>query len=185
MHFLPSAESRTLVSVEPLPMVPASDLRVPEPLRATVARCQEATDEHVQGKGEETGLEAQRFGFAALYNVLDHVHDPPAMLREIHRILRADGLFLLGCDVFSVLGLVRLRAYANRRFRDRIFVRAHPFRFRATGLVSLLRETGFTVLAHTRPRPYWLHELAAGERRILFLCARSQISPGSPGTTPR
>jgi hypothetical protein len=93
------------------------------------------------------------------------------MLREIHRILRPDGLFLLGCDAFSLLGVVRLRAYVNRRFRDRIFVRAHPFRFREPSLVSLLHETGFTVLAHTRRRPYWLRDLAGGERRVLFLCA--------------
>jgi SAM-dependent methyltransferase len=75
-------------------------------------------------------LEGGRFGLVAVYNVLDHVHDPAALAGKAHRLLRPGGVLLLGCDVFSLVGIVRFHAYLERREPDSIRVRAHPFRFR-------------------------------------------------------
>jgi SAM-dependent methyltransferase len=106
VHFLPAAESRTLVGVEPLPLLKADALRMPASLAATVAKCQGGNYVHTRAKGEETGLEAGRFGLAACYNVLDHVHNPAGILDEMARLLRPGGLMLLARRQPAAAGMV-------------------------------------------------------------------------------
>jgi SAM-dependent methyltransferase len=172
VHFLPGAAGRTLVGVEPLPLLQPDALRLPASLAATVAACQSAGYEHRRAKGEETGLEAGRFGLAVCYNVLDHVHNPTGILDEMARVLRPGGLMLLGCDTVSVASLVRFHAYVKRRFPDSIGVRAHPFRFRTRELMALAERAGFRVLDDNRRQPEWLHAAAGHAHRLLLLCEK-------------
>ncbi len=172
VHFLPGAERHTLVGVEPLPLLRADALRMPAPLTATVASCHAGNYVHTKAKGEETGLEADRFGLAVCYNVLDHVHNPAGMLEEMARVLRPGGVMLLGCDTVSVASLVRFHAWVKRRSPDSIGVRAHPFRFRAGDLMAMVERAGFRVLADNRRRPAWSHDLAGHAHRLLLLCEK-------------
>jgi SAM-dependent methyltransferase len=170
IHFLGPAGARRLVGIEPLGLIPLSELDLPEPLVALVSACRADDYTQLEAKGESTGLESGRFALAASYNVLDHVHDPLAVLREVHRVLRPGGLLLLGCDVFSLLSNVRYRLYVKRRFRDNILVRAHPFRFRVGDLRALVTEAGFEVVAEDGPNA--LGDLVGRGRPALFLCRR-------------
>jgi len=172
MHFLPAPGSRALVGVEPLPLLQGDALRLPASLAATVAACQTDRYEHLQAKGEETGLETGRFGLAVCYNVLDHVHNPSGILDEMARVVRPGGLMLLGCDTVSVASLVRFHAYVKRRHPDSIGVRAHPFRFRAGDLIAMVERAGFRILDDNRRQPEWLHDAAGRAHRLLLLCEK-------------
>ncbi len=172
MHFLEGAQGRALIGVEPLPLMQPDALRLPASLAATVAACQGGGYQHRRAKGEETGLEPDRFGLAVCYNVLDHVHNPAGILDEIARVLRPGGLMLLGCDTVSVASLVRYHGYVKRRFPDSIGVRAHPFRFRTRDLLAMAHRAGFRVLDDNRRRPEWRQDLAGHAHRLLLLCEK-------------
>jgi SAM-dependent methyltransferase len=172
IQFLRAAAGRTLVGVEPLPLLQPDALRLPASLAATVAACRSAGYQHRCAKGEQTGLEAGRFGLAVCYNVLDHVHNPTGILEEMARALRPGGLMLLGCDTVSVASLVRFRAYIKRRFPDSIGVRAHPFRFRTRELMAMVERAGFRVLDDNRRQPEWLHAATGHAHRRLLLCEK-------------
>ena len=167
IHFVQGAGERALVGVDPLELLPREELSFPEPLVALLDRCRSHPYEHLQAKGESTGLEEGRFALASCYNVLDHVQDPGAVLREAARILAPGGLLLLACDVTSLLGDLRFRVYVRRRLRESILVRAHPHRFRVAGLRRLLDEAGFRIVAEDAPGR--LHGLTGRTARALFL----------------
>jgi len=178
MHFMAGAAGRTLVGVEPLPLLSPEALRLPASLAATVASCQGGRYEHRRAKGEDTGLEAGRFGLAVCYNVLDHVHDPAAILREIARLLRPGGTLLLGCDTVSLASLARFHGYVKHRHPDSIGVRAHPFRFRTRDLIAMAERAGFRVLDDNRRRPAPLHDAAGRAHRLLMLCEKANEGAG-------
>ncbi len=173
MHFMGGAAGRTLVGVEPLPLMAPGALQLPPSLAATVASCQGGGYEHRRAKGEDTGLEAGRFGLAVCYNVLDHVHNPTDILSEIARVLRPGGMLLLGCDTVSLASLARFHGYIKHRHPDSIGVRAHPFRFRTRHLPAMAERAGFRVLDDNRQRPERLHDLAGHAHRLLMLCEKA------------
>ena len=172
MHFMAGGAGRALVGVEPLPLLSADVLQLPPSLAATVASCQGGAYEHRRAKGEETGLDAGRFGLAVCYNVLDHVHNPTGISSEVARILRPGGVLLLGCDTVSLASLARFHGYIKHRHRDSIGVRAHPFRFRARDLFAMAERAGFRVLEDNRLRPAFLHDIGGRAHRLLMLCEK-------------
>jgi SAM-dependent methyltransferase len=167
-HFVPRPDEQLVVGVEPLPLVAEDDVRLPEPLGAVVRTCRAARYVHVCATGEETGLEDGRFAQAFCYNVLDHVRDPEAVVREVHRILRPGGRLVLACDALSLFSDLRFNVYVKRRHHESIYVRAHTFRFRAGELPRLLEHAGFRVIAKQERRPRWAHELAGHAQRVLL-----------------
>src|SRR5687768_5817150 len=71
-HFFNAGESPRLVGVDPLPLIPREELLLPQPFIALIEACRR-NYHHVVAQGESTGLEDERFGFAILHNMLDHV----------------------------------------------------------------------------------------------------------------
>lgn len=171
-HFLRGDPQRTIVGVEPLPLVDAATLRIPEPLHAVVLACRHERYRHVRATGEETGLPSEHFELAFCYNVLDHVRDPGALLRETHRILRPGGRLVVGCDVVSLLSQVRFALWVRHRHRDEIAVQAHTFRFRAAALLRLVEDAGFRIETQERVRAERLHDLVGHARRVLLIGAK-------------
>lgn len=143
IQLLPGAEDRCLVGVDPLPFIPSGELSLPETLRRCAEEYRSLLDSYVQAPGEATGLLTSGFSFAACYNVLDHVRDPQAVLIEVNRLLVADGVLALSCDVTSMLSDLRYRLWVRPRYRNTIGVRAHPFRFKERQLRRLLERAGF------------------------------------------
>jgi SAM-dependent methyltransferase len=173
-HLLDDGGASSIVGVEPLPLVPEDHIALPEVLRQLVLACRNGDYQHHQAAGESTGLESERFSFAACYNVLDHVQDPGALLAEAHRILAPDGMLILGCDVVSTLSLLKFRTYVRRRHPRDLGVLAHTFRFRARELHVLLARAGFRIVASSRPQKAWIRDLAGHAERVLLLAEKEK-----------
>jgi hypothetical protein len=70
-------------------------------------------------------------------------------------------------DVFSLAGLVKWKAWTQRKSKDEILVRAHPHRFRENKLHDLLQHAGLRVIRET-PRSVW-EKLFARSTRLAIL----------------
>jgi SAM-dependent methyltransferase len=171
-HFLGSDAPRAIVGVEPLPLVPDSEIELPDALGALVQSCRNGAYRHHRAPGEATGLEGGRFGIAACYNVLDHVRDPGALLAEIYRIVAPGGFLILGCDVVSALSLLKFHTYVRRRRPRELGVLAHTFRFRARELRLLVECAGFRVVASSPSDRGWFRDLAGHAERVLLLAKK-------------
>jgi SAM-dependent methyltransferase len=171
-HFLINRkEPRRLVGVDPLPLISREEYSPPLPLAAMIEACGEDY-EHVVAPGENTGLEAAGFGFAILHNMMDHVRDPGAVLREVHRLLRPEGIMFLRCDTFSWLGQLHFVAVTRVRRSDSWLVRAHPHRFRFAELLALVSQAGFSVLDRDPPRAAVLRDVAGRSYRSSILAKK-------------
>jgi 2-polyprenyl-3-methyl-5-hydroxy-6-metoxy-1,4-benzoquinol methylase len=89
---------------------------------------------------EHAGLPDGSFDVASLVEVLEHLPAPREMLRELHRILRPDGVLLVGVPNSASLGVAVLHAQA------RTFNRNHLAFYNEETLGRMLREEGFEVV---------------------------------------
>lgn len=141
-HFLErDGELHTLDPIEP---TPADEWQLPEPCKALVRSCQETTASHV-GQAEQIDFRDDTFAFVALENMLDHVQDPGAVLREVRRVLMPGGHVLVAVDTYSALGEIRYRLITRRRQRNTILVRAHPHRFSSNDVVQIVTAAGLRI----------------------------------------
>ncbi|MHB8644058.1 MAG: class I SAM-dependent methyltransferase [Gaiellaceae bacterium] len=172
LHFLLPQPDGDLIGLDPIPLMAIDELAVPEPLDALVRACRAMRYRHVEATGEETGLPTGAFALAVSYNMLDHVRDPGAVLRETHRILKQDGMLVLGCDTVSVASRLRYDLYLTRRYAGELGVRAHTFRFSARTLESMVRDAGFRIESFDeRPRRA-LADLVGRSQRVLLTAVR-------------
>jgi SAM-dependent methyltransferase len=143
-HFLkPEAELHT---VDPIGPTAVDDWRMlPEPCKALVRSCQETAVMHI-AQAERLDFPDDRFAFVASQNMLDHVEDPDAVLKEVRRVLKPGGQFLLIIDTFSALGEARYQLVTRRKLADTTLVRAHPHRFSRKSVEQLLARTGFRIV---------------------------------------
>ena len=170
MHFFSGLGSRKLVGVDPLPLIDLRDIRLPSPVAATVAACRAENYEHVVSPGEATPLNDDRFGLVLAHNVLDHVRDPAAVVRECYRVLQPGGWLFVACDTSSRVGRLTFELFTKRRRADTWLVRAHPFQFRAPDVISLVEQARFRIVAQDSPGA--AVQRLAGRSRRLFLVAR-------------
>lgn len=167
IHFLDEVADRRLVGVDPLEQLAASDVTLPALFEATLFAAR-STYEHRVATGEATGLPESSFGFAVLHNMLDHVQDPGAVLRETRRVLCSNGILFLACDTHSMLSQLRHRIYTRRRAEESWLVRAHPFRFRPSEIFGLLDASGFSIRCHNLTSKSLAETVGRGTRlRIL------------------
>lgn len=145
LHPLKSKIKR-LIKVEPLPRVMFADrLRTCEawarPFVDWVAALSEE-GEYVQTSGEGVDLHSA-VDTVITINVLDHVQDPEAILRNACSALRPGGWILISVDCRSVLGKIRFDQVLRRTRRGSLLVEAHPHTFTVADVVAMLRRTGF------------------------------------------
>jgi SAM-dependent methyltransferase len=164
-HFLPGAEA--LHALDPLEPLPAEEWDLPDPCKALLRACEEKTTKHV-GKGERMDFPDDAFAFVSMENMLDHVQDPAAVVREARRVVQPGGCLLVTVDTFSLIGNTRYRL-ASRRLSRSTFVRAHPHRFSSNEVVSTVAGAGFEIVRSDMPSRM---DAIAGRHFRLRLLAR-------------
>jgi SAM-dependent methyltransferase len=91
----------------------------------------------VKAVGESLPLKDEVFGTVAVFSVLDHVLDDGQVLREAHRVLKRNGLFILMQSVLGLRGKIWLL-----RHRDMNHMRHYLWDWQ---LRRKLRRAGFVV----------------------------------------
>ena len=87
----------------------------------------------VEGSATETSLESDRFDLATMLDVLEHLEDDDAGLREVHRVLRPGGQFVFTVPAFMMLWSAHDEALHHYR------------RYRRPELRAKLQSAGFSV----------------------------------------
>jgi len=154
------------VGIDPLPL---SELSCSETLRVVVGELR-APIQFRLSQGERTPFPDASFDLVLCCNVLDHVHDPAIVLNEVCRVLQPAGYFYLFVDVFSLAGLVKWKAWTQRKRKYEILVRAHPHRFRENKLHDLLQHAGVHIVRE-HSRSIW-ENLFARSMRLAILAQK-------------
>lgn len=94
------------------------------------------------GPVETAGFAEGAFDVAVAFDVLEHVGDPAATLRELRRVLRPDGILLIQTPRFPARGADELRA-ANDPFLIHLCAPEHVYLFSVPSLENILARTGF------------------------------------------
>jgi SAM-dependent methyltransferase len=96
------------------------------------------------GTLEEAGYPAKMFDVVTLWDVLEHLHDPAATLREIHRILKDDGIL-----VVRVPNLASWNAHLFGRYWAGLDAPRHLYVFSPATLTRLQSQNGLKVFARS------------------------------------
>jgi 2-polyprenyl-3-methyl-5-hydroxy-6-metoxy-1,4-benzoquinol methylase len=97
-----------------------------------------------QGELVECGLPPHYFDFIHVNNVLEHVRDPRAFLKECRRLLRPGGLFYLSVPN-GVVDCRNLLEFERRQRRPGRSKDGHLFFFPRATILELLNQAGFRV----------------------------------------
>lgn len=130
------------VGIDPLPL---QALSCSETMRTIIEELRKPVEFQISA-GERTPFPDSSFDLVLCCNVLDHVQDPAAVLREVSRVLQPGGYFYLAVDVFSPAGLAKWKFWTRHRHSTEILVRAHPHRFLYGGLTRLISHAGLHVM---------------------------------------
>jgi 2-polyprenyl-3-methyl-5-hydroxy-6-metoxy-1,4-benzoquinol methylase len=134
------------------------------------------------GTLESAQFPACSFDTATLWYILEHADHPKALLAEVHRIVRPEGLVLIAVPNLRYLLLKsRLLRRLGRDARV-MHLGEHLFQYTEETLAKLLRATGFEIILEQVAAPFdrgsWLRsvakKLAAHALRLIhFLTGRN------------
>ena len=159
------------IGVDPLPLVNPS---CQEDLSRKIISLR-ASLQFVRCSGEALPFKEAQTGLAVCVNVLDHVNNAPQVVGEIFRILRPGGLFFLGVDTFSYLGLAKWHLWTKPRHANEILVLAHPYRFLERDVEKMCCVTGFEKV---RSAPRGPVDLLIGRSILSMFLFRKPSSSG-------
>jgi SAM-dependent methyltransferase len=148
--FFPAAER---VAVDPLASYYASN--------TTLAALRNRAVEYRQGSVESLPGDSGSYDLAIMENCIDHVRDVHAGMRELKRVLRADGTLYLTVNCRSSWGFVAHRALSRLRIDA-----GHPHTFTPRRVQALVRQHGFT------PLQFEIGSYAAARQEDLTATAR-------------
>lgn len=94
------------------------------------------------GPLETAGFGDATFDVVVAFDVLEHVHDPAATLREVRRVLRPAGILLVQTPEYPARGAEELVAAADP-FLVHLCAPEHVYLFSASSLEKILARTGF------------------------------------------
>lgn len=102
------------------------------------------------GTLEEANFESNSFDAVTCFDVLEHVEHPLRTLREIHRVLKDNGILLLVVPNFN-------RVFFSTDWRkDVIFAKEHLFYFTPKSLSEMLKRANFQVMQMRTGLITWL-----------------------------
>jgi SAM-dependent methyltransferase len=131
------------VTVDPLAPVPISTATSQKIEIRDYISVRREKIQYVVGYGEELPVASESMDLVICCNVIDHSHDPVAILREVHRVLKPGGVFYFDVDTFSAAGLVKWYTWTKHRHKNEILVIGHPYRMREADIERKLRDCGF------------------------------------------
>mgnify|MGYP005852227193 CR=1 FL=1 len=156
VSLLDPLDSWNITGIDPQPRLNPGNL--PPPLMAFYDRLMQGNLSYIQMGAEHLPFDANHFDLDACYNVLDHTHNPYAILKEIFRVLPPGGYFLLGLDALSLASWLR-----HKLFIEDI---AHPYKFLAWQVERILPAQGFQLVYFTKDKNELAHRIFAKARRL-------------------
>ena len=109
--------------------------------KEAVKLCKEKSVEVFEGELIDAGFVNETFDAITLIQALEHLPNPSSILKEIHRILKRDGLVLIGVPNFGCFD----RKLYNSKWLP-LEVPRHLYHFELQTLKKLLENNGFKVL---------------------------------------
>jgi SAM-dependent methyltransferase len=103
----------------------------------------------VSSRGEEMPFEDDKFSLVIIDNVIDHTHEPNAVMAEIHRVLRPGGYLYFTVNIHGRWG-VRMRKVIEFLHLDE----GHPHSYTPRKAQELITESGL-VMAHEETENPW------------------------------
>ncbi len=125
----------------------------------------------IEKKIEEAGIDDGEFDVVTLWGVFEHLTDPNGMLRNIHRILKKDGLVLLFVPNGHSL-IIRL----SREHNSTVSGRAHLWYFTPSTMGKILEKNGFEKASEFSVLPQ-LHEIEHFLQYNTLYCESEAIGP--------
>lgn len=119
-----------------------------------------------QISAEKLHFESCQFDLVVCYNVLDHTHNPYAILDEIHRVLRPGGYFLMGLDALGLANWVR-----HKLFIEDV---CHPYKFTSWHVQNLLPMHKFKTIYFEKQPWELLVRLIGKGRRLSVIGQKSE-----------
>jgi len=92
-------------------------------------------------RGEELGLADGSLDLVIIENVIDHVEDADAVMKEIHRVLKPGGILFLTVNLHPAWGALLHRLASTLRID-----RCHPHTFTIRRIERFLAEHGYEIL---------------------------------------
>jgi len=93
------------------------------------------------GSLEDACLEMEAFDVVVINHVLEHVDEPRALMAEVHRILKNDGLLVIGVpNIGSIMAGLQSGKWPSLRPEE------HIWHFTPATIKRLVTEAGFTEL---------------------------------------
>ncbi len=103
----------------------------------------------IKGKLEEARLPPENFDLVTVWHCLEHLPDPKAALKEIHRILKQDGVLVVAVPNLHNYITRVLYVLAKRKKLKLFSIKAkelHLWHFSLHTLAQLLEEAGFKII---------------------------------------
>jgi ubiquinone/menaquinone biosynthesis C-methylase UbiE len=102
---------------------------------------------YTQAGAEKMPYEDAFFDLVICNNVLDHVHNPFAILNEIKRVLSHDGLFAFSVDTHSLRTIFQKKVvkFVNPNYGS---LPGHPYEWTEKQMENILTQYGFKVECH-------------------------------------
>lgn len=157
-----------LDGLDPLPRV---ELRTEDPELQQQVETLRSRVHYIQAPGEHLPFPDDSYDLVACINVIDHGRDPAAILREINRVLKPDGLLVFGVSTLSRVGYWRWKIGRRIRPAEWLYV-AHPHIFQWRKADQLLKTcVSGTTLWNDRPAAW--RQLAGPGRMSFWILQKS------------
>jgi ubiquinone/menaquinone biosynthesis C-methylase UbiE len=195
-HFLSSSDIPLYVSADPYVESFAAIDSCPDLLKAYPNLSQPCN--FIACYGENLPLKSKTFDWVHIQSVLDHVHDAYRVMVEAYRVLKDDGMVLIGLAIsggrstleadrsekptyvspfvpkvlrlFKSLGMIKAAKYQLKVFSSKPLDDGHMCRWEYENLVDLLKSTNFTITKeHWQKPPYTACVYIAARKRTLHL----------------
>ena len=102
---------------------------------------------YVMAGAESMPYDDSFFDLVICNNVLDHVHNPFAILKEVKRVLSSNGLFAFSVDSHSLRSLIqkKILKIINPNYGS---LPGHPYEWTESQMGEVLKISGFAVEKH-------------------------------------